>query len=145
MVQNVNPTFVKTPNLAAAAISTGISGQATVALYTGGANGSKINALVATAQNTTAPFDCHFGVSSGGTNWYIGTASVPISAGTASSVPSVNLMSNANAPLSIDSDGNPFLFLASSAWTLFIQAGAASSGWAANAVIQVVAPSIGDF
>lgn len=145
MVQNINPTFVKTPNVGAVVISTGTTGGGPVTVYTGGANGSKINSLIAVSLNTTSAFDCHFGISSGGTNYYLGTGSLAINAGLVSGTPPLNLLSNANAPLPIDSDGNPYIFLPSSAWTLFASMATNSSQWAGTVSVQIIAATVGDF
>lgn len=146
MAQNVNPTFVKTPTCAAVQITTGTGSSGLVTIYTGGANGSKIAALLATA-NTTGGFDVVWGITSSAATFYaIGTSSVPASAGTASSVATINLLGNANTPgVTIDSDGNPFVFLASSGWSLQAKTPATSSAWTTGSVISLVAPSIGDF
>src|SRR5215469_13076186 len=98
MAQNVNPTFVKTPNWGAVQITTGTGSSGAVTVYTGGANGSKISALMAVSIATSATFDVQFGVSSGGTLFVYGTASVAASAGSTDSIASVNLMSNSNVP-----------------------------------------------
>jgi hypothetical protein len=146
MAQNVNPTFVKTPNAAAAVISTGTNGGTTVALYTGAANGSKITSAIATSQNTTSAFDLRLSMSSGGTQYFLGTTSVPTNAGIFSSNPAVNVFNATSTPgLTVDSDGNSFIFLPSSAWVLNISSPANSSQWTTAAVIQVITPSIGDF
>lgn len=146
MVQNVNPTFVKTPNIGAAVISTGTGSNVFVTVYTGGANGSKITALNAAANGTTAAYDVHVAVVSGSTGYFLGTGSVPISAGLLSGTPAVSLLNQANSPgLSLDSDGNPYLILPSSAWTLSCSVGAASSQWTTGATIYLVATSVGDF
>lgn len=145
MVQNVNPTFVKTPNWGATQITTGTGSSTIVTIYAGGANGSKITALIATAINTTAAFDVQWGVSSGGTFFLYGDTSVPVSAGSTSSIPSVSLMSASNVPLALDSDGNPYIFLPSSAYSLQAKTPATSSTWATGAVINIIAPGIGDF
>lgn len=145
MAQNVNPTFVKTPNWGATQITTGTGSSTVVTVYTGGANGSKISALIGVSIGTTSTFDVQWGISSGGTFFMHGTVSVAVSAGSSDSVPSANLLSNSNIPLSIDSDGNPFVFLPSSAYTLQAKAPATSSTWATGAVIQIIAPSVGDF
>lgn len=145
MVQNVNPTFVKTPNWGAVQITTGTGSSGTVTIYTGGANGSKVPAMMAVSVGTTGSFDVQWGVSSGGTLYIYGTALVSASAGSTDSIPSVNLMSNANIPLPFDSDGNPFIFLPSSAYTIQAKSPATSSTWTTGAVIQLIAPSVGDF
>lgn len=145
MVQNVNPTFVKTPNLGATQITTGTGSSVAVTVYTGGTAGSKITALMAVSIGTTASYDVQWGVSSGGTLFIYGTAAVAISAGSSDSVATVNLMSNSNVPLSIDSDGNPYLFLPSSAYSLQAKTPATSSTWTSGVAINVIAPSVGDF
>lgn len=142
MAQNVNPTFVKTPNWGATQITTGTGANNYTTVYTGGANGSKINALIATGFTSNA-FDVSFAVSSGGTAVVLGTVAVPASAGISSIVPSVNMVLNAN--LALDSDGNPFLFLPSSAYLLQVKTSATSSTWTSGNFIGVVAPSVGDF
>lgn len=146
MVQNVNPTFVKTPNAAVVSISTGNTQNQTITVYVGAASGSKISGLNAAAINTTAAFDVRFAVSTGSALYYLGTVTVPVNSGITSGVPSVNMFSPLVSPgLTIDSDGNPFILLPSSAWSLVINSPATSSQWTASASILVSAPSIGDF
>jgi len=146
MVQNVNPTFVKTPNFGATQITTGTGSSTVVTIYTGGANGSKIPGFVAAGITTSAAFDVQWGISSGGTLYIIGTFSVPAGAGSTDSIPTVNAFTSSNAVgLTIDSDGNPFLFLPSSAYSLQAKTPATSSTWTSGAVINLVLPSVGDF
>ena len=145
MAQNVNPTFVKTPNWGATQITTGTGSSGAVTIYAGGVNGSKINALIAVSLATTTAFDVQWGVSSGGTLFIYGSVSVAVSAGSTDSISSVNLMSNSNVPLAIDSDGNPFVFLPSSAYSLQAKTPATSSTWTTGAAINLIAPSVGDF
>jgi hypothetical protein len=145
MAQNVNPTFVKTPNWGATQITTGTGQNVAVTVYTGGTNGSKINAFLGVSIGTTSAFDLLWGVSSGGTLFIYGTSSIPANAGATSAIPTVNLMSNANVPLAIDSDGCPYLFLPSSAYTLQARTNATSSTWTATAVMQLSTPTVGDF
>ena len=145
MAQNVNPTFVKTPNWGATQITTGTGSSVAVTIYAGGANGSKITAILAVSVGTTASFDVQWGVSSGGTLFIHGTATVAAGAGSTSGIATANLGSNSNVPLALDSDGNPFIFLPSSAYSLQAKTPATSSTWAAGAVINLIAPSVGDF
>lgn len=145
MAQNVNPTFVKTPNWGATQITTGTGQNGLVTIYTGGTNGSKISALLCISAGTTNSFDVQWGVSSGGTFFNYGTSLITANAGATDTVPTVNLMSNTNVPLAIDSDGNPFLFLPSSAYTLQARCTATTSTWVNTAVMQLIAPSVGDF
>lgn len=145
MAQNVNPTFVKTPNWGATQITTGTGSSVAVTIYTGGVNGSKIPALIATAVNTTGAFDVQWGVSSGGTVFIHGTVLVSCGAGSTDSIPSANLLSAANVPLALDSDSNPYFFLPSSAYTLQAKTPATSSTWATGAAINLIVPGVGDF
>lgn len=147
MAQNVNPTFVKTPQTAAVQITTGTGSSALVTVYTGGANGSKIAGLLATAFGTTAAFDVQWGITSSAAVFYLlGTVSVSCGAGSSNGIPSINMLGNANLPgITIDSDNNPFVLLASSGWSLQAKSPATSSQWATGAVINLSAPAIGDF
>ncbi len=146
MVQNVNATFVKTPNNGAVQITTGTGSSNPVTVYTGGTNGSKIPGFMAVGVGTTNPFDVQWGASSGGTLYIYGTVSVPAGAGSTDSIPSVNIINATNSPgLTFDSDGNPFIFLASSAWSLQAKSPATSSTWTTGVVINLITPSVGDF
>ena len=147
MAQNVNPTFVKTPNVGAVQITTGTGSSAFVSVYTGAANGSKIAGFIATAVNTTAAFDVQWGILNATSSFFmLATSSVPQSAGSASSVAAINLLNNANLPsLTLDSDGNPFIFLRSSADSLQAKTPATSSQWAAGAIINLIVSAAGDF
>jgi hypothetical protein len=146
MVQNVNPTFIKTPNWGATQITTGTGSSVAVTVYTGGANGTKVPGFIAAGIGTTGAFDVQWGVSSGGTLILFGTVSVPSGAGSSDSIPSVNLLSSTNVPgLTADSDGNSFFILPSSAYTLQAKSPATSSQWATGAVINLIVPSVGDF
>jgi hypothetical protein len=146
VVQNVNPTFVKTPNWGAVQITTGTGSSVAVTIYTGGVNGSKIPALIATAIGTSAAYDVQWGTSSGGTLFIYGTVLVSCGAGSSDSIAAINLLGTATTPgLALDSDGNAFVFLPSTAYTLQAKTPATSSTWAAGAVIQLIAPSVGDF
>ena len=150
MAQNVNPTFVKTPNQGQTQISTGTSsGIANPNIvYTGGVNGSKINALIATSYQTSAAMDIQWGVSTTSASTFFlvyGTVLVTTAAGSSDSQPAINLLSATNLPL--DSDGNPYLFLPSTAYTLVARPapGNTSSTWQSSAIINIICPSAGDF
>ena len=147
MTQNVNATLIKTPNNGATQITTGVgSNGQTVTVYTGGANGSMVPSFIAVAANTTAAFDVQWGTGNAGTFYVYGTVTIPAGAGNSGSVPSVNMFNTTALPgLTLNSDGNPFLFLASSAWALQARVTVFSSLWTAGAVINLIAPSVGDF
>lgn len=145
--QNVNPTFVRQPNMGLVQITTGTGSSTLVTIYTGGSsNGSKVSGLVATAVGTSAAFDVQYGIYYNATTFYmLGTVSVSCGAGSSNSIASINLLNSTIAPgLTIDSDGNPFLFLRSSLDVLAAKTPATSSQWAAGAVINLVATT-GDF
>lgn len=147
MVQNVNPTFVKTPNWGAVQITTGTGSSVAVTIYTGGTNGSKITSLIGVSIGTTNNFDVQWGVSSGGTLFLHGTTNVAANAGSTNSIPTAGFLTNTNTvgSLSIDSDGNPYVFLPSSAYTLQAKTPATSSTWTTGAAINLIVPSVGDF
>lgn len=88
-------------------------------LYTGGSNGSIIKGIYATTNDASAAhlLTCQIvntAVKYGGV-----AITIPISSGFANAVPPINIMAPANwVGLPTDSDGNPFLFLASTSDTI---------------------------
>lgn len=90
-------------------------------IYTGGANGSKIVALFVTSSDTAAR-DVTWGITLGGVFYPLGTVTIPITAGQVNSAAAVNLLDVTKTPgLPLDSDGNPYVFLASASYTLQIK------------------------
>ncbi len=82
-------------------------------VFAAGANGAKITSLTL-SNSDTSPRDVTWGVSRAGTFYPWGSVTVPLSAGQAAGVPSVNAFSPAVAPgLPIDSDGQPYLLMQS--------------------------------
>ena len=116
MAQNVNPTFVKTPNRGLVELTTGTGSSGLVTVYLAGTNGSKIVGMWATASTTTAQ-DLQWGITNNASTFYLmGTVSIPAGAGSTDSIPAVNLMSSTAVPgMPLDSDGNYYLLLASTA------------------------------
>jgi hypothetical protein len=112
MAQNVNPTFVKTPNRGLAQISTG-TGTGTLTLYTGGANGSKIVSISAT-QSSTGTVNFNLFVTSAAVTYTLNVQSIATNS-FAQFLPS-------GGQLPLDSDGNFYVILASSADVLSLQA-----------------------
>lgn len=146
MVQNVNATFLRAPNNGATQITTGTGSSTVVTIYTGSSNGSMVAGFIAAGIGTTSAFDVQWGASSGGTFYIYGTVSIPAGAGSSNSIVSVNMFNTTNMPsLTVNSDGNPFIILASSNWSLQAKAPATSSTWATGAVINLIVPSVGDF
>jgi hypothetical protein len=85
--------------------------------FTAGANGSKLEALYVTNTDTNA-YTMQIYETISGTDYLIGTASIPLSSGNTTSAPTVNLLSptgNFGSVLSIDSNGNRYLYLRASA------------------------------
>ena len=84
-------------------------------LYTGGANGSKCVGIYATSNDASASHLVTVQIKVS-TVYYGGMAvTVPVNSGFANAAPAVNMMAPANWPgLPIDSDGNPFFYLAAS-------------------------------
>lgn len=85
-------------------------------LATGGANGTKITGLWASNADSTAHL-LTVGINrNAGPNQPFAATTLPISAGIANGVPPVNLLSASVWPgLPVDSDGNPYLLLQSTA------------------------------
>jgi hypothetical protein len=77
-----------------------------------------------------------------GLNGYLGTVNVNTQSGYLSTLSPVNGF--ANATLSLDSDGNQYVFLPSSTWTLQAQATTVSSQWATSNFISITVTA-GDF
>lgn len=91
-------------------------------IYTGGANGSKISALIVTSNDTSAR-DVTWGITVSAVFYPLGTITIPITAGQVNSAAAVNLLDLSKTPgLPVDSDGNPYIFLASASYTLQIKA-----------------------
>lgn len=117
MAQNVNPTFIKTPNNGLVQISTA-TGTGAVTLYTGGASGSKIVGVLATSQSSGA-VNVKLAIVNAATIYYLTENAVPANSGFAGATATVNMLAPTTAVgLPIDSDGNPYFILKSSADTL---------------------------
>lgn len=85
-------------------------------LATGGVNGSKISGLWASNTDSTAHLLTVGIQRSAGPNQAFVATTLPISAGVANGVPPVNLFAPTIWPgLPLDSDGNPFILLQSTA------------------------------
>lgn len=138
--QNTVPTFAKQPQNGKVQIANA-DAQNQKTIYTAGANGSKVTALIAVSTDTSAR-DVQISITNGGTSFPLGTVSVPAGSGNSSSVTSVNLLNPAVlAGLAFDSDGNPYIHLISGD-TLTVSA---LSTVTTAKLITVSAPSVGDF
>lgn len=88
-------------------------------LYTGGANGSIVKGIFATSNDASAAHLVTCQIVNGGVKYGGVAATVAINSGMANAAPPVNLMSPSIwTGLPLDSDGNPFFFLASANDTL---------------------------
>jgi hypothetical protein len=97
-------------------------GQNQKTVYTGGPNGTKITGLIGQSTDTSGR-DVMVSITNGGTSYPLGSVTVAAGAGNSGAVASTNLMAPAQIPgLPVDSDGNPYLFLASASDTLTVEA-----------------------
>jgi hypothetical protein len=96
-------------------------------LYVGGSNGTKITGIYLTSFDPSATHLITIQLSSSSsahcspaTSCFGGMAiTLPVSSGSANAAPAVNAMSSATWPgLPRDSDGNPYIYLPSSSYTL---------------------------
>lgn len=82
-------------------------------LYTAGTNGSKIENIIATNTDSAAAYGLQLSVTTGATTYLLGTINVPLSAGNTTAAPAISLLNSTNLPTAKDSNGNPYLYLAS--------------------------------
>lgn len=139
-VQNTTPTMAKQPQNGKVQIANA-DGTTQKTVYTAGASGSKVTALLASSTDT-ANRDVQVSITNAGTSYPLGTKTVPLASGTTAAVPTVNLLDPASIiGLAMDSDGNPYIHLVSGD-TLTVSALVAVT---AAKLITVVAPSAADF
>jgi hypothetical protein len=108
------PIFPQTIKNAAVLINNA-TGTATVTLYTGGTNGSKIESIAITSTDTSARV-LNIILTVSAVDYQIGTINVPIAAGTdAAATVSVSVLENNSMMphLRKDSNGRTYLFLGS--------------------------------
>lgn len=80
---------------------------------TGGTNGTKIESLILSSTDTSAR-DVTINITRSAVNYQLAVISVPITAGTVDTVPSVDVLRNSMIPgLAYDSNGNKYLYLKS--------------------------------
>jgi hypothetical protein len=81
-------------------------------LVTAGTNGSKIAALIVTSTDTAARI-LQLWLTRSAVSYLIGSVEITIASGSDGTTPSVNLLNTTAIPgLPIDSDGQPYLFIA---------------------------------
>lgn len=109
----------------------------TLALYTCGADGSKITSIIASSNDTAARDVTVFMVPASNVPYAITTVTVPITAGTIAATPGVNFLSATNTPgLPVDSDGNPYILCQSGD---VIRVGVKTTAVTANLAIMMLA------
>lgn len=109
------PIFLQAPKLGLQSFIEGTDSAGTYkTVYTGGANGSKCSALVASSTDASAAHLVTIRIQRGAANYDAVASSVGQSAGTLSGTPPLNLMAPGTwSGLPFDSDGNPFIYLQS--------------------------------
>jgi hypothetical protein len=104
------PVLVQAPKIGLVQIANADASTQKV-VVTAGANGTKVVSLTAASSDTAARV-LQISVGRGGTNYIIGSVSVPAGAGTNGTSPSVNLLASTLLPgLPVDNDGQPYVFL----------------------------------
>lgn len=104
---------VQTPKMDVQQFSTADTPGTYKTLAQGASNGTKVNGIWATSNDSTA-HTMTVQLQRSGINYGGVTSTIPTSAGFSASSPAVNMMAPASWPgLPVDSDGNPFLFLQS--------------------------------
>jgi hypothetical protein len=103
-------------------------------------NGAKIEAILVASTDTSAR-DLNLYLTVSATNYFIGIVSIPITAGTVDTVPSVNMLtaltsSSALLPLPNDSNGNPYLYLDPNTTLKILPGSTITSGKDINLVVM---------
>lgn len=84
-------------------------------IYIGGVNGSQVTQINASNNDVTAR-DVQLSILIAGTNFLLSTVTIPLSAGNTNAAPSVAFFRSTQIPgMSLDSNGNPFLYIPSGA------------------------------
>lgn len=113
------PAFLQSPQWAGTAYTTASS---TATHITGGSSGSRVSSLIAVSDSTSAHV-FKVGVSTGGSPYYLGAVSIPASAGSDGSTPSVDMFAPSLIPgLPLDGNGVPYVNLPSTSHTLTVTA-----------------------
>jgi hypothetical protein len=81
-------------------------------VYSGGTNGSKVETFIATNTDSTNTQVLQIYLVISSVNYLIGSISVPLSSGNTIAAPAINVLT-ALTGLPKDSNGNPYLYLAS--------------------------------
>jgi hypothetical protein len=122
MAVTATPIFQQSVGWAGTAYTTASS---TSTHVTGGTNGTRVSSLTAHSNSTSAHVFI-VGVSTGGASFYVGAVSIPASAGSDGSTPAIDLLSSTLIPgLPVDVNGQPYINLPSTLYSLTLTASAA--------------------
>lgn len=130
MAVQSSPVLPQTPKITVTQFTsqsavTTVAGSTFTTLYTGGVNGSKITGIFASNTSTSALINAILTVGStvsGAQLFYpIASATLPsLTSGYDTTVISQNLIGTTTTPLPIDGDGEPYVLLTSTAYTLSV-------------------------
>lgn len=147
MAVQSSPVLPQTPKITVTQLSTtatavSLTSSGYTTLYTGGTNGSKITGVMASNTSTGAAINAILTIGStvSGAQLFYQVASATLPALTSAFdtvITSVNLFANTTIPLPLDGDGNPYLLLTSTAYTLSV--GVSSAPQTANSRVSFVA------
>lgn len=113
------------------------TGTSVTTLYAAGTNGSKVEGIYVTSTDTSArDLAIYYVVSA--TNYQLGQISIPITAGTLNTAPSINLLTSTQlSGLPRDVNGNPYLYLASGTTLSIAAPVAVTTAKAINIIAQI--------
>lgn len=116
MAVTATPIFPQAPNVSVTNWTSVDGAAATKTIYTGGTNGSKVVAINV-ATNATETHLLTLSVTRNSTTYALGAITLPTSAGTDGTNPSISLLTgstgNTIPSLPVDSDGQKYIFLTS--------------------------------
>lgn len=100
-------------------------GTNTKTLVTGGANGSIVESINVSTNDSAGAQTLFLGMNNGTTSFEMGAFNIPTNAGNVSGTAAVDLLRVGNVPgLPVDANGNYVIFVPNG-WTLYVQASAA--------------------
>ena len=122
MAITATPVFVQAPGVAVSAYTTASS---TSTIVSGSTDGSKVLSLTAVSDSTSAHVFT-VGISTGGVSRPLVAVSITASAGTNGTGAAIDMLSTALLPgLPVDNDGQRYLFLPSTSYSVVVTAASA--------------------
>lgn len=135
MTVTATPIFPQAIKNQATQITNGIGTGATTVI-TPGTNGSKVESWIVTSTDTSNR-DMFLDLLISGVNYQIGIINIAAGSGNTNSVPSINMLNQANLPgLARDANGNPYMYLANGSVLQAIMGTAVTSGKVITNFIQ---------